>query len=83
MEVREECSVKSASSCEGIQEISSSYVESEHAKIYDKYGALESARQKLREEQIDKKTTTDLVVRKMSEHTLTDDAPGFEASSRR
>ena len=73
--------MKSASSCEGIQEISSSYVESEHTKIYDKYGVLESAWQKLREEQINKKTTMDLVVWKMIERTLTDDASGFEVSS--
>jgi len=43
------------------------YDTSEHAKIYDEYGALEAARQKLREEQIDKQTTTDLAaVRKVA-----------------
>ena len=83
MEVREECFVKSMSLCKGIQESSFSYVKSEHTKIYDKYGALESAWQKLREEQINKKTTMDLIVWKMSEHTLTDNSPGFEASSQR
>lgn len=43
------------------------YDASEHAKIYEEYGALETARQKLREEQIDKQTTTDLAaVRKVA-----------------
>ena len=62
---------------EVIQDVSSGYVAkrdrwngydtSEHAKIYDEYGALEAARQKLREEQIDKQMTTDLAaVRKVA-----------------
>ena len=43
------------------------YDTSEHAKIYEEYGALEMARQKLREEQIDKQMTTDLAaVRKVA-----------------
>ena len=43
------------------------YDAAEHAKIYDEYGALEAARQRLREEQIDKQTTTDLAaVRKVA-----------------
>lgn len=62
---------------EVVQEISSGYAAkrdrwngydtSEHARIYEEYGALEAARQKLREEQIDKQTTTDLAaVRKVA-----------------
>jgi len=43
------------------------YDTTEHAKIYEEYGALETARQKLREEQIDKQMTTDLAaVRKVA-----------------
>lgn len=43
------------------------YDTSEHAKIYEEYGALETARQKLREEQIDKQMTTDIAaVRKVA-----------------
>jgi pre-mRNA-processing factor SLU7 len=43
------------------------YDTTEHAQIYDEYGALEAARQKLREEQIDKQMTTDLAaVRKVA-----------------
>ena len=62
---------------EAIQDVSTGYAAkrdrwngydaSEHAKIYEEYGALEAARQKLREEQIDKQTTTDLAaVRKVA-----------------
>lgn len=62
---------------EVIQEISSGYDAkrdrwngydaSEHKKVYDEYAAVEAARQKLREEEIDKQTTTDLAaVRKVA-----------------
>jgi pre-mRNA-processing factor SLU7 len=43
------------------------YDASEHKRIYDEYAAVEAARQKLREEEIDKQTTTDLAaVRKVA-----------------
>ncbi|KZT70991.1 hypothetical protein DAEQUDRAFT_744484 [Daedalea quercina L-15889] len=43
------------------------YDPSEHKTIYEEYAAVEAARQKLREEEIDKQTTTDLAaVRKVA-----------------
>ena len=43
------------------------YDPAEHKKIYDEYAALEQARQKLREDEIDNQTTTDLAaVRKVA-----------------
>ncbi|KAF9263318.1 hypothetical protein L218DRAFT_959333 [Marasmius fiardii PR-910] len=43
------------------------YDVSEHSKIYEEYAAVEAARQKLREEEIDNQTTTDLAaVRKVA-----------------
>ncbi|KII92763.1 hypothetical protein PLICRDRAFT_484383 [Plicaturopsis crispa FD-325 SS-3] len=43
------------------------YDASEHKHIYDEYAAVEAARQKLREEEIDNQTTTDLAaVRKVA-----------------
>ncbi|KAH9832181.1 pre-mRNA-splicing factor SLU7 [Rhodofomes roseus] len=43
------------------------YDPAEHKKIYEEYEALEAARQKLREDEIDKQTTTDLAaVRKVA-----------------
>ena len=43
------------------------YDPSEHKKIYEEYAAIDAARQKLREEEIDKQTTTDLAaVRKVA-----------------
>ncbi|TRM69423.1 Pre-mRNA splicing Prp18-interacting factor-domain-containing protein [Schizophyllum amplum] len=43
------------------------YDPSEHKKIYDEYAAIEAERQRLREEEIDKQTTTDLAaVRKVA-----------------
>ena len=43
------------------------YDASEHKKIYEEYAAIEAARQKLREEEIDNQTTTDLAaVRKVA-----------------
>ncbi|KAF9244980.1 Pre-mRNA splicing Prp18-interacting factor-domain-containing protein [Melanogaster broomeanus] len=43
------------------------YDPSEHKRIYDEYEAIESARKKLREEEIDNQTTTDLAaVRKVA-----------------
>jgi pre-mRNA-processing factor SLU7 len=43
------------------------YDAAEHAHVYDEYAAMEAARQKVREEEIDKQTTTDLAaVRKVA-----------------
>ncbi|KAI0645706.1 pre-mRNA-splicing factor SLU7 [Trametes meyenii] len=43
------------------------YDPAEHKRVYDEYAAVEAARQKLREEEIDKRTTTDLAaVRKVA-----------------
>lgn len=43
------------------------YDPAEHKKVYEEYQAIEAARQKLREEEIDKQTTTDLAaVRKVA-----------------
>ncbi|KAI0081261.1 pre-mRNA-splicing factor SLU7 [Panus rudis PR-1116 ss-1] len=43
------------------------YDPAEHKKVYEEYAALEAARQKLREEEIDKQMTTDLAtVRKVA-----------------
>ncbi|KAH9949546.1 pre-mRNA-splicing factor SLU7 [Amylocystis lapponica] len=43
------------------------YDPAEHKRVYDEYEAVEAARQKLREEEIDKQTTTDLAaVRKVA-----------------
>lgn len=43
------------------------YDVAEHKRVYDEYEAIESARQKLREDQIDNQTTTDLAaVRKVA-----------------
>ncbi|KXN91047.1 Pre-mRNA-splicing factor SLU7 [Leucoagaricus sp. SymC.cos] len=43
------------------------YDPAEHSRVYEQYAAMEAARQKLREEEIDKQTTTDLaVVRKVA-----------------
>ena len=43
------------------------YDPAEHKRVYEEYAALEAARQKLREEEIDKQTTTDLAaVRKVA-----------------
>ncbi|CAA7261688.1 unnamed protein product [Cyclocybe aegerita] len=43
------------------------YDPAEHKKVYEEYGAVEAARQKLREEEIDNQTTTDLAaVRKVA-----------------
>ena len=36
------------------------YDPAEHSRVYEQYAAMEAARQKLREEEIDKQTTTDL-----------------------
>jgi pre-mRNA-processing factor SLU7 len=44
-----------------------SYDPAEHKKIYDEYEAIEAERQRLREEEIDKQTTTDMAaVRKVA-----------------
>ncbi|KAI0663514.1 pre-mRNA-splicing factor SLU7 [Cubamyces menziesii] len=43
------------------------YDPAEHKRVYEEYAAVEAARQKLREEEIDKRTTTDLAaVRKVA-----------------
>lgn len=43
------------------------YDPAEHKRVYDEYAAIEAARQKLREEEIDNQTTTDLAaVRKVA-----------------
>lgn len=43
------------------------YDTSEHSKVYEEYAAIEDARQKLREDEIDNQTTTDLAaVRKVA-----------------
>lgn len=43
------------------------YDPAEHKRIYDEYAAIEAARQKMREEEIDNQTTTDLAaVRKVA-----------------
>ncbi|KAI8993021.1 pre-mRNA-splicing factor SLU7 [Trametes punicea] len=43
------------------------YDPAEHKRVYEEYAAIEAARQKLREEEIDKRTTTDLAaVRKVA-----------------
>lgn len=60
------------------------YDPAEHSRVYEQYAAMESARQKLREEEIDKQTTTDLaVVRKVAKAGKTegkDGAPDFGSS---
>ena len=51
------------------------YDPAEHKRIYEEYAAIEAARQKLREEEIDKQTTTDLAtVRKMAKANKGDGA---------
>jgi pre-mRNA-processing factor SLU7 len=43
------------------------YDSSDHQRVYDEYASIEAARQKLREEEIDNRTTTDLAaVRKVA-----------------
>jgi pre-mRNA-processing factor SLU7 len=59
------------------------YDVSEHSKIYEEYTAVEAARQKLREEEIDNQTTTDLAaVRKMAKAGKSEkkDDPDFGSS---
>ncbi|KZV81228.1 hypothetical protein EXIGLDRAFT_779959 [Exidia glandulosa HHB12029] len=51
------------------------YEPSEHNKIYEQYAAVEDARQKQREEEIDSQTTTDLAAaRKLAKATTAGDA---------
>ncbi|EJD52380.1 pre-mRNA-splicing factor SLU7 [Auricularia subglabra TFB-10046 SS5] len=51
------------------------YDAGEHSKIYEQYAAVEAARQKLREEEIDAQTTTDLAaVRKVAKAKTAGDA---------
>lgn len=61
------------------------YDPTEHKRVYEEYAALEAARQKLREEQIDNQTTTDMsVVKKVAkagkEKKEGDDADEFGSS---
>jgi pre-mRNA-processing factor SLU7 len=53
------------------------YDAAEHSRIYDEYVAVEAARQKLREEEIDNQTTTDLAaVRKVAKAGKTEGKGG-------
>ncbi|KAF8236574.1 hypothetical protein L208DRAFT_1421968 [Tricholoma matsutake] len=53
------------------------YDAAEHSRIYDEYSAVEAARQKLREEEIDNQTTTDLAaVRKVAKAGKTEGKGG-------
>jgi len=53
------------------------YDAAEHSQIYDEYAAVEAARQKLREEEIDNQTTTDLAaVRKVAKAGKTEGKGG-------
>ncbi|KAJ6499067.1 Pre-mRNA splicing Prp18-interacting factor-domain-containing protein [Mycena sanguinolenta] len=72
---------------EVIQEIASGYDAkrdrwngydvAEHKKVYDEYAAVDAARQKLREEEIDNQTTTDLAaVRKVAKATKAEKEDG-------
>ncbi|KZT08346.1 pre-mRNA-splicing factor SLU7 [Laetiporus sulphureus 93-53] len=45
------------------------YDPAEHKRVYEEYAAVEAARQKLREEEIDKQTTTDLAAVRKIAHT--------------
>ncbi|KAI3618616.1 pre-mrna-splicing factor slu7 [Moniliophthora roreri] len=59
------------------------YDVSEHSKIYEEYAAVEAARKKLREEEIDNQTTTDLAaVRKLAKAGKSEkkDDPDFGSS---
>ncbi|KAJ7287822.1 Pre-mRNA splicing Prp18-interacting factor-domain-containing protein [Mycena rebaudengoi] len=53
------------------------YDVAEHKRVYDEYAAIDAARQKLREEEIDNQTTTDLAaVRKVAKAGKTDGKEG-------
>lgn len=57
------------------------YDPAEHKRIYDEYAAVEAARQKLREEEIDNQTTTDLAaVRKVAKAGKKNHDPDFGSS---
>jgi pre-mRNA-processing factor SLU7 len=60
------------------------YDPNEHQKVYEEYEAIEEARKKIREEEIDNQTTTDLAaVRKMAKAgkgTKKNDDPDFVSS---
>lgn len=57
------------------------YDPAEHKKVYDEYVAVETARQKLREEAIDNQTTTDLAaVRKVAKAGKGEKDPDFGSS---
>jgi pre-mRNA-processing factor SLU7 len=58
------------------------YDATEHKKIYEEYEAVEAARKKIREEEIDNQTTTDLAaVRKMAKASKDKDADADFGSS--
>ena len=56
------------------------YDAAEHKRVYDEYAAVEAARQKMREEEIDNQTTTDLAaVRKVAKAGKSDQAKKDDA----
>ncbi|KAH8814755.1 pre-mRNA-splicing factor SLU7 [Flagelloscypha sp. PMI_526] len=58
------------------------YDAAEHKKVYEEYAAVEAARQKLREEEIDNQTTTDLsAVRKLAKANKGEDKVDDEFGS--
>ncbi|PFH53814.1 hypothetical protein AMATHDRAFT_137059 [Amanita thiersii Skay4041] len=57
------------------------YDPAEHKKVYEEYAAIETARQKIREEEIDNQTTTDLAaVRKVAKAGRGEKDPDFGSS---
>lgn len=57
------------------------YDTADHKQVYEEYAAIESARQKLREEEIDNQTTTDLAaVRKVAKAGKKNHDPDFGSS---
>jgi pre-mRNA-processing factor SLU7 len=57
------------------------YDPAEHKRIYDEYEAIEAERQRLREEEIDKQTTTDMAaVRKVAKAGKAEGDPDFGSS---
>ena len=56
------------------------YDAAEHRKIYDEYAAIEAARQKIREEEIDNQTSTDLAAAKKVAKAGAEKDPEFGSS---
>jgi len=56
------------------------YDPAEHKKIYDEYAAIEAARQKIREEEIDNQTSTDLAAAKKVAKAGAEKDPEFGSS---